>query len=136
MIRISQYAAILAAAAALCACKPREETPNTETAAAEEESAPAAAPTLALLDACKIRMSQPEAHEWDTKWNPAHIQTAGENPSGIRSTHWADENELKAAREMGTVIPLDLVCGNGDGEKPEIKFGITAFDSSMTDVPL
>jgi len=141
MIRISRFAAILAAAAALCACKPKEEAPtadeaSTEAPAAEGEGAPETAPTLALLDACKIRMSQPEAHEWDTKWNPAHIQTAGENPSGIRSTHWADENELKSANEMGNVIPLDLVCGNGDGDKPEIKFGITAFDSSMTDVPL
>ena len=137
MIRISRYAAILAAAAALCACRPREETSEaTEAPATEEESAPDTAPTLALLDACKIKMTQPEAHEWDTKWNPAHTQTAGENPSGLRSTHWADETELKSAHEMGNVIPLDLVCGNGDSEKPEVKFSITAFDSSMTDVPL
>jgi hypothetical protein len=137
MIRISRYGAMLAAAAALCACSPKEEAPDAaEESAAEEESAPEAAPTLALLDACTITMTQPEAHEWATKWNPAHIQPAGENPSGIRSTHWADENELKSANEMGAVIPLDIVCGNGDGNKPEVKFGITAFDSSLTDVPL
>jgi hypothetical protein len=81
-------------------------------------------------------MTLPEEHEWDTKWNPAHIQTAGENPSGVRSAHWGDEHEQKTAREMGTAIPFDLVCGNDEDEKPSIKFDITAFDSSQTDIPL
>ena len=137
MIRISHYAAVLAAAATLCACKPSTEAPDTgETAAAEEGSAPESAPTLALLDACEIKMTQPIAHEWSTKWNPAHIQTAGENPSGVRSTHWGDANEQKTAHDMGGVIPLALVCGSPDDVAPEVKFDISAFDSALSDVPL
>jgi len=137
MIRISHFAAVLAAAATLCACKPNTEAPDAEESAAAEEESPAeAAPALALLDACKVRMTQPVTHEWQTKWNPAHIQPAGENPSGVRSTHWGDANEQKSAHEMGAVIPLDLVCGSPDDVTPEVRFGITAFDSAMTDVPL
>jgi hypothetical protein len=137
MIRISHFAALLAAAAVLCACKPKtEEAAEAETAAGETQGTEAASPTIALLDACKIKMTQPEAHEWDTKWNPAHIQTAGENPSGVRSVHWGDEHEQKTAREMGTAIPFDLVCGNDEDVKPSIKFDITAFDSSPIDIPL
>ncbi|HYJ40610.1 MAG TPA: hypothetical protein VEW08_07465 [Steroidobacteraceae bacterium] len=137
MIRISLFAAVLAATATLCACKPNTETPEAAEPPAEEaQGTEAAAPTLALLDACKIRMTLPEAHEWETKWNPAHIQTAGQNPSNVRSAHWGDEAEKKTAREMGTAIPLDLVCGNDDDVKPSIKFDITAFDSSPEEVPL
>jgi hypothetical protein len=137
MIRSSHFAALLAAAAVLCACKPKSEEPvAAEPAAEETPAASEAAPTLALLDACKIKMTQPEVHEWDTKWNPAHIQTAGAIPSGIRSSHWGDAAEQKTALEMGTAIPLDLVCGNDEDVKPSIKFDITAFDSSPADVPL
>jgi len=137
MIRLNRYFLLLAATLAVCACQPKTEEPE----AASDESADSAevaeaAPTIALLDACKIRMTQPIAHEWETKWNPAHSQPAGENPSGVRSTHWGDANEQKSAHEMGAVIPLDLVCGSTDDVKPEVKFDITAFDSSMTDVPL
>ena len=137
MTRISHFAAALAATAALCACKPATETPDAqEAAAAETESTADAAPALALLDACRIKMTLPEAHEWDTKWDPAHTRTVSNNPSGVRSVHWADEAELKSAKEMGTAIPLDLVCGNDEDDKPSIKFDITAFDSSPADVPL
>ena len=141
MIRINHFAAVLAAAV-LCACKPGTEAPNADEAtadeatAAEAESPSGAASALALLDACSVRMSQPIAHEWETKWNPAHIQTAGENPSGVRSTHWGDENEQKTAHEMGGVIPLALTCGSADDAAPAVLFDISAFGSSMTDVPL
>jgi hypothetical protein len=137
MIRISQFAVMLAAVMALSACKPKDAT---ESAATDSEP-PAevtsdAAPTLALLDACKITMTQPEAHQWDTKWDPAHIRTVSSNPSGVNSVHWKDEAEMKSAREMGGLIALDVVCGSDDRVKPSIKFDITAFDSSPADVPL
>jgi len=121
---------------ALGACKPRAETPETASAEASGDSAADSAPKLALLDACKIRMTQPEAHEWDTKWDPAHSRTVSQNPSGVSSVHWGDETEQKSAREMGTAIPFDLVCGNDEDVKPSIKFDITAFDSTPADVPL
>jgi hypothetical protein len=138
MIRFSTVSILFAAAMALCACKPKSEAPESASAEAEPsaESTADAAPTHALLDACKIKMTQPEVREWDTKWDPAHTRTTSSNPSGIRSAHWGDEHEKQVAREMGTVIPLDLVCGNDEDVKPSIKFDITAFDSSPTDVPL
>jgi hypothetical protein len=137
MIRIRPIAILLAAALALTGCKPKD-APESTSAEAEPpaESASDTPPALALLDACKVTMTQPEAHQWDTKWDPAHIRTVSNNPSGVRSAHWGDEAEQKTAREMGTAIPLDLVCGNDEDEKPSIKFDITAFDSSPADVPL
>src|SRR5262245_57658685 len=113
MIRFSRFPVLFAATLLVCACQPKTEEPDsaadestadesTDTAAAD------AAPALALLDACKIRMTQPIAHEWDTKWNPAHSQAAGTYPSGVRSTHWGDEHEQKTASEMGTVIPFEM----------------------------
>jgi hypothetical protein len=136
MHRLSRFAVLLAAAVAVAACKPKpdaaEESATDDSAAADSASAP----TLALLDACKIRMTQPEAHEWDTKWDPAHTRTAGQNPSGIRSVHWASESEQKVQFESNTAIPFDMVCGNDDRESPTITFSITAFDSSPADVPL
>jgi hypothetical protein len=138
MIRIRQAAALLATAT-LFACKPNTEAPAaTETAAAEsgEASEPAAAPGLALLGACKIKMTQPEAHEWETKWDPAHTRTVSQNPSAVRSAHWANETELKSSADMGNAVPLDLVCGTDDRLEPSITFDITAFDSSPADVPL
>jgi hypothetical protein len=136
MIRISRFAVLLAATAALSACKPSTEAPDTAEAPTEEASTTDAAPTLALLDACKIRMTQPESHEWDTKWDPAHTQTQGQNPSNVRSAHWGDEGEKESARKMNTAIPLDLVCGSDDRVEPRIVFSITAFDSSPVEVPL
>lgn len=136
MIRISRFTALLAATAALVACTPSTEAPAADAPAEEASAAADATPTLALLDACKIRMTQPEAHEWDTKWDPAHTRTVSQNPSGISSAHWGDEAEQKSAREMGTAIPLDLACGSDDRVEPTIQFDITAFDSSPAEVPL
>ncbi|MES1263637.1 MAG: hypothetical protein ABUL69_04725 [Peristeroidobacter soli] len=137
MIRLCRFPVLLVATLVLGACQPKTETPES---AAEESTDSVdvadAAPKLALLDACNIKMTQPIAYEWETKWNPAHIQTAGENPSGVRSTHWGDANEQKVAHDIGGVIPFDVVCGSPDDVKPEVKFDITAFDSAMTDVPL
>ena len=137
MVRSSRFPVLLIATLALAACQPKTEEPET-TADEAGDAADVAdtAPTLALLDACKIKMTQPIAHEWDTKWNPAHIQPASENPSGVRSTHWGDANEQKSAHDMGAVIPFEVVCGSTDDVKPEVKFDITAFDSAMTDIPM
>jgi hypothetical protein len=136
MIRMSRFAALLAIAAALSACKPTPETSAAEAPANDAPSDEAAAPTLALLDACKIKMTQPEAHEWDTKWDPAHTRTESNNPSGVRSIHWANAQELKAAQEMHNTIPFEVVCGNDDDVEPSIKIWIVAFDSGPADIPL
>jgi len=141
MNRIRCLAVALASTAALAACKPKAEGPEPnansgDLSPAEDRPVADAAPTLALLDACKIKMTQPEPHEWATKWDPAHTRTDGQNPSGVRSIHWADQREQKAANDSNTAIPLDIVCGSDDRAKPTIRFDITAFDSRAADVPL
>ncbi|HEV7608185.1 MAG TPA: hypothetical protein VGO61_12655 [Steroidobacteraceae bacterium] len=130
MLHISRLVAVLAAAAALAACKPKTEAPEPASANVE------AAPKSALLTACKIKMTQPEPHEWTTYWDPAHTRTVSRNPSGVRSYHWANEDEKKIASDAKNAIPLDLVCGSDDDLEPTIQFDITTFNSSPTDVPL
>jgi len=140
MLRISRFAALLAASAALVACKPKADTPEQastdQTTADAEPSTDTAAPASALIEACKLKMTQPEAHEWTTYWDPAHIRTAGKNPSRVDSYHWANADEQKIKREGNTAIPLDLVCGSDGDVAPSVTFDITAFDSSPTDIPL
>jgi len=140
MIPIHRFVILLAASAALVACKPATETP--ESASAEEassndaQSADTAAPASALIEACKLKMTQPEAHEWTTYWDPAHTRTASQNPSRVDSFHWANADEQKVKRDSNTAIPLDLVCGNDEDVQPSVSFDITAFDSGPTDIPL
>lgn len=136
MHRISRVAVLLTTVAALAACKPKSEAPEQ---ASEQESVDQTAPaetTSALLVACKLKMTQPEVHEWTTYWDPAHTRTVSQNPSGVRSVHWGDDNERKVAHDMNTEIPLDLVCGNDEDVKPKVSVGIAAFDSGPADVPL
>ncbi|MEO8061950.1 MAG: hypothetical protein ABI821_04290 [Pseudomonadota bacterium] len=138
MLQITRMVAVLAAAAALTACNPKTEAPEQasepppETAASTE----AAASASALLPACKVKMTQPEPHEWSTNWDPAHTRTVSRNPSGVNSYHWADENEKTIKRDSGTTVPLDLHCGSDGDVEPAITFDITAFDSGPGDVPL
>jgi hypothetical protein len=136
MIRISRFAVLLSAAAALAACQPKDEPAAEDAAPGDTAEAPAAAPALALIDACKVKMTQPEALEWDTKWDPAHTRTSGQNPSGVRSFHWANAEEQKIAQDNGAVIPFEIVCGSDDSVEPRILLNIVAFDSSPTDVPM
>ena len=138
MIRIDRFAVLLAAAAALVACKPKAEAPEQASA---DESPAAQAPAddtslTKLIEACHVKMTQPDQREWTTYWDPSHNRTVSQNPSGVRSAHWANEKEQQVARDSGTAIPLDLGCGNDQNAAPTIMFNITAFDSSTTDVPL
>ncbi len=140
MLRISRFAALLAVAAALVACKPKTEAPEEASADAatstEAQTADTSAPPSALIEACKLKMTQPEVHQWTTYWDPAHTRTVSQNPSRVDSFHWASAEEQKVHVENRTAIPLDLVCGNDDNAAPSVSFDITAFDSSPTDVPL
>jgi hypothetical protein len=137
---IHRFVILLAAATALASCKPGPQSPDStsadQAAADEVQTAAAAAPASALIEACKLKMTQPEAHEWTTYWDPAHTRTASQNPSGVDSFHWANADEQKVRRDGGTAIPLDLVCGSDEDVAPTVKFDITAFDSRPTDIPL
>jgi hypothetical protein len=138
MSRIATLLAAVLAAATLVACKPKTETPDAASDQPAADAAPAetAAPEKALLKACTMKMTQPEVHEWTTYWDPAHTRPADENPSGVTSVYWKDENEKKIAADSGTAIPVDLVCGSDDSVEPVLKFDITAFDSTAADVPM
>ena len=140
MIRIDRFVILLAAAAGLAACKPKDEAPDSapadQTTSDGAQGVGAAAPASALIEACKLKMTQPEVHEWTTFWDPAHIRTVSQNPSGVDSFHWANADEQKVRRDGGTAIPVDLLCGSDDDVEPAVKFGITAFDSGPADIPL
>lgn len=136
MFRIRRLATLLTVFA-LAACQPERPQPGEAADTAPEPAeSQEAAPAPALLDACHIRMTQPEAREWQTRWDPAHTRAAGENPSSVRSFHWADAHEQKAALDAGTAVPFELLCGSNDGVPPVIKFNIVAYDSAATDIPL
>jgi hypothetical protein len=138
MIRIDRFAVVLAAAAALIACKPKTEAPEQASAddAAPTESPAGDTSSSKWIEACHVKMTQPDQREWTTYWDPAHSRPSGQNPSGVRSAHWGNEKEQQVARDSGTEIPLDLACGNDQDAPPKILFTITAFDSSTGDVPL
>lgn len=135
-MRFHSIAALVCAVAGLAACKPAPEDADAAAPAAEAESAGPAAPAPALLDACDVRMTAPDAREWKTHWDGAHTRPADANPSGVRSSHWANEQELQAARDNGVVTPFEVVCASGDAEGPTISIDIVAYDSSLTDIPL
>jgi len=130
----SRFLAVLLTAVLLPACKRQSDavapTPAAEPAAAES------APAAKLLDACKIKMTAPEAHEWKTFWNPAHIHPASESAGSVSSFHWANAAEQKSANEMHVAVPFELGCSSDKNAKPSIAFNIVTYDSKVTDVPM
>ena len=134
----SRFLAVLLTAVLLPACKRQSDAVAPKPAAepAAGESAPAPEPAAKLLDACKIKMTAPEAHEWKTFWDPAHTQTAGKNPSRVSSFHWANAAEQKSANEMHVAVPFELGCSSDKSVKPSIAFNIVTYDSKVTDVPM
>jgi hypothetical protein len=129
------FAGVLAA----CGSKPEPEKPAADASAeqpAAEDEAPPAVKSLALIDACKIDMSEPNYREWTTKWDPVFGHNAAENPSGVRSAHWANEEELKYALEGKVAFPFELSCGSKQGEEGAILIEMLAVDSSLTDIPM
>jgi hypothetical protein len=81
-------------------------------------------------------MTAPEAHAWKTFWDPAHTQTAGKNPSGVSSFHWANAAEQKSANDMHVAIPFEVGCSSDQHAKPSIAIVIVTYDSKVTDVPM
>ena len=134
----SRFLAVLLTAVLLPACKRQSDAvapkPAAEPAAAE--SAPAPKPEAKLLEACRIKMTAPEAHEWKMFWDPSHIRPAGQNASGLSSYHWSNAAEQKAANENHVATPFELGCASDQDAKPSIKFILVTYDSKVTDVPM
>src|SRR4051812_16573086 len=112
----SRFLAVLLTAVLLPACK-RQSDAVAPKPAAEPESAPAPEPAAKLLDACRIKMTAPEAHEWKTFWDPAHTRPAGQSSASVSSFHWANAAEQKSANEMHVAVPFELGCSSDKSVK-------------------
>jgi len=88
----------------------------------------------ARLEACRIRMTAPEKHEWTTWWDPKGVALSGEGPSSVHSVYWASAKEKETLHANKSAMPLDINCSN-DGP-PEILVSLAAFSSTKKDLPL
>jgi len=88
----------------------------------------------ARIEACKIRMTLPEKHEWTTWWDPAGVALSGEGPSSVHSSFWASRKEKQTLHANKSAMPLDINCSN-DGP-PQILVSLAAFSSTEKDLPL
>jgi hypothetical protein len=145
MIQVSRIAPSLALvvimAGSLIACsKPEPEAPppaeqpaaTAEVAAEQEQTQD----PRALLDACNIELLEPSSIEWDTKWDPAYSRDMSKYPSGVRSAHWASEEELAGLQQANQAFPFELSCGSDAGSEYTILIEMVAVGSSLTDIPL
>jgi hypothetical protein len=114
-------------------CKKSAQPQPEEVATASAAESPTGP---ALLDACQIKMTAPESHEWKSKWDGAHVRTESAHPSGVRSSHWANEQELDIAKKQGTVSALSVTCGSDDDVEPKLIFSIQQAGSGLAEVPL
>ena len=88
----------------------------------------------ARLEACKIRMTAPEKHEWTTWWDPKGVALSGEGPSSVHSVYWASAREKETLHANKTAMPLDINCSNQG--PPEIMVSLAAFSSTRKELPL
>jgi hypothetical protein len=131
------HAAIVVGALAILGCKPKPE-PADLPQAPVADAAPIGEVTSTAVDprieACKLRMTAPETHEWTTYWDPEGIASSGEGPNSVHSVYWANAKEKKSLTSTNTAIPLDINCGS-EGQ-PQIAISLAAFSSAAKDVPL
>ncbi len=88
----------------------------------------------ARLEACRIRMTAPEKHEWTTWWDPKGVALSGEGPSSVHSVYWASSKEKETLQANQSAMPLDINCSN-DGP-PAILVSLAALSSTRKDLPL
>jgi hypothetical protein len=116
----------------LFACKPAPKPePVAEAAPAEEAAAPTGPE---MLEACTIKMSQPEAVDWTTYWDTSAVLTDGEGPSSAHSVFWANDEEKKTLARSSSGLPLSIRC-TSDGP-PIISISLAAISSTDKEVPM
>jgi len=116
-------------------CKPKN--PAEPTAAAAIPTAVAEVTSSAVdprIEACRLHMTAPAAHEWTTWWDPKGVALSGEGPSSAHSVYWASAKEKETLHANKSAMPLDINCSN-DGP-PEIIVSLAAFSSTKKDLPL
>jgi hypothetical protein len=135
------FVAMIAVTAFLSAgCEPKKPVPTAGTSPpASDTSAPALAGVTSsavspMIEACHIRMTAPEKHEWTTYWDPKGVALAGEGPSQVHSIYWANPEEKASLRDKNTALPIDVTCAS-DGP-PEVAISLAAFSSKEKDIPL
>jgi len=101
------------------------------TARSGEVTSSAADPRI---EACRIRMTAPESHEWTTWWDPEGVALSGEGPSSVHSVYWASHKEKQTLHANKSAMPLDINCSN-DGP-PQIVVSLAALSSRERDLPL
>lgn len=140
MIRIPGIALSLAVILGLAACSKSEpEAPPPQPAEATEEEAASSEPSpdqSTLLSACNIDLREPNSVEWNTQWDPAFSRDLSQHPSGVRSAHWANAEDLASLQQLNRASPLELSCGSDAGSEYSILIEMVALNSSLTDVPL
>jgi hypothetical protein len=105
------------------------------TASADVSAAPvSAASSGSGIEACRIRMTAPEKHEWTTYWDPDGTALADEGPSHVHSIYWANSEEKASLRDKNTALPIDITCST-DGP-PAVSVSLAAFSSKEKDIPL
>jgi len=137
----ARFVLVLIPFVAIGGCKKGAQPAPEGTATASAAEAPAASaaatePGSALLEACQLKMTAPEPHEWKTKWDGAHVRTVSANPSGVSSSYWANDYELDIAKKQGTVSALSVTCASGNKVEPEIIVRIEQAGSGLAEVPL
>lgn len=126
---------VLALAAGCHPKNPAEPTAGGHTGAAAIPAAEVTSSAVdARIEACKLRMTAPAAHEWTTWWDPQGVALSGEGPSSAHSVYWASASERQTLRDNKTAMPLDINCSN-DGP-PGIIVSLAAMSSGEKDVPL
>jgi hypothetical protein len=136
-MRIAALSTLVVAAALATGCKPNKPVPTADVpvpiaaAAAGEATSTAVNP---MIEACQIRMTAPETHEWTTYWDPKGVELTGEGPSHVHSIYWANAEEKASLREKNTALPIDITCSS-DGP-PQVAVSLAAFSSKEKDIPL
>jgi hypothetical protein len=132
MQTLIRAAVVIAVAGTLFACKPKPEP----VAVAEEEPAEEAeaAASQNLLEACTIKMTQPESLSWTTYWDAGSLASGAETPSIVRSAYWANEEERKTLTQTNSVEPLTIRCSSD--ESPNISISFSSYSSPLATVPL
>jgi hypothetical protein len=128
----------IAATAVIGGCKPKDKPAPVAAAAPAADAAPVGEVTStavdARLEACKLKVTAPESHEWTTYWDPESIAPDHEGPTSAHSIYWANAKEKGSLRSNKSAIPLDINCGSDT--KPDIAISLAAFNSTEKDIPL